>query len=128
MFPNHARTKWWQLYLIILLFVVLFLFDGRLNISPGVHKAVQIAIVVFIYVLIGLWIKVNAKAFRESDASQYTGSITVFHFHPKSSTSTVIEEHGHRPMLPSPDSHEIDVVNTNSVPLFDEALHTLKKE
>ena len=128
MFPNHARTKWWQLYLIILLFVGLFLFVGRPNISLGVHKAVQIAIVVFIYALICLWIKVNVKTFRETDASQYTGSITVIHFHPNSATSTMIEENSHRLMLPSPDSYEIDVVNTNSVPLFDESLHALKKE
>ena len=92
MFPDHPRAKWWQLYLIILLLVGLFFWEGQLETSLGVHKALQIGIIVFIYGLICLWIKVNAKVSRETDGSQYTGLITIIHFHPNSSTDKVFED------------------------------------
>ncbi len=82
MSSSNSRPKWWQLYLIFPLLIVLFIMDSRLKISSRGHQAVQIGIVLLVYGLIHLWLKANAKAFRQIDESQYRRTITVIVFPP----------------------------------------------
>ena len=60
MFRQHARPKWWQVYLTFPLLVGLFYADSRLKLSARGHQIVQLAIILLVYGLIHLWVKANA--------------------------------------------------------------------
>jgi hypothetical protein len=74
---HYARPKWWQLYLTFPLLIALLLLDTRLKLSVRGHQAVQIGIILFVYWLIHLWLKANARALSNMDQRQYHGTVTV---------------------------------------------------
>ena len=68
--PVSLHPKWWQLYLIFPLLLVLFVLDSRLRISTRGHEFVQIGIILLVYGLIHLWLKANRSALSEEDREQ----------------------------------------------------------
>jgi hypothetical protein len=79
---STARPKWWQLYLIFPLLIVLFLLEHQLKISTYGHQAVQIGIVLIVYGLIYVWLKANSSALAQMDGQQYHGRIMVVQIAP----------------------------------------------
>lgn len=77
-----ARPKWWQVYLSLPLLVGLFALDSRLKMSARGHQAVQIGIVLIVYLLIHLWLKANAPALSGMDRKGSHGSIRVLQIRP----------------------------------------------
>jgi hypothetical protein len=77
MFSQHARPKWWQVYLTLPLLIALFLADSRLKISTRGHQAVQIGIILLVYGLIHLWLKANTAALSRMDREQNYGRVRV---------------------------------------------------
>lgn len=77
MFSQHARPKWWQVYLTLPLLIALFLADSRLKISTRGHQAVQIGIILLVYGLIHLWLKANTAALSRMDRGQNYGRVRV---------------------------------------------------
>ena len=54
--------KWWQVYGIVPLAVVLFTAEVRSAMSPTGHRAAEIGIVILVFSLIWLWLKANRAA------------------------------------------------------------------
>jgi hypothetical protein len=74
---NTVRPKWWLLYLIFPLLIMLFVLDHYLDLSQGGHSAVQIGTILLIYGLVTKWIKTNPGALFETNQKQYDESIVV---------------------------------------------------
>ena len=70
MSSSSLHPKWWQLYLIFPLLIILFALDSRLRISTRGHQAVQLGIIVLVYGLIHLWLKANRSALSAEDREQ----------------------------------------------------------
>jgi|GEM_PF-956534 len=135
MSSQHARPKWWQVYLALPLLVVLLTVDSRLKISTRGHQAVQIAIILLIYGLMHLWVKANAQALREMDQPPHGQGIRTVHIgpYPLSDSRKVSTEHL---VLLLPDSEikgllndtfEMDYIDAEFLPV-DEAPQELDKE
>ena len=77
MYSRDVRPKWWQLYLVMPLFLLLFAMDNRLKLSVRGHQAVQIGIVLLVYGLVRLWLKANSSALTKADYRQYYGDVRV---------------------------------------------------
>lgn len=130
---QNARPKWWQIYLIFPLLIVLFILDHQLEISTRGHQAVQIGIVLIVYGLVHLWLRANASALSGMNRERAYGRITVIQFpafQPPESSSE------NRLMLQLPDSEknsvlsdtfEMDYIDAVSLPV-DEVPQELKKE
>jgi hypothetical protein len=56
----------------------LIVLDARAPLSPRGHEAAAIGIVVFIYSLIGLWVRANSLAFRHSLTEKADRSWSVY--------------------------------------------------
>ena len=65
-----SSPKWWQLYALFLLPILLLVLEQRLPFSAGEHEAAQIAIILLTYGLIYLWLSANTVALAESDKEQ----------------------------------------------------------
>src|SRR5207302_9921740 len=50
-----AKPKWWRLYAIVPLMLVMLLLEAQFAMPAWAHQLVQIGIVLFALVLIGLW-------------------------------------------------------------------------
>jgi hypothetical protein len=74
---NHARPKWWLLYLTFPLLIGLFMLDHHLELPQRGHTVVQIGILLLVYGLIHLWVKTNSIAISDLEQRQYLGSIIV---------------------------------------------------
>lgn len=136
MSSNYARPKWWQLYLIIPLFIALFAAANRLKLSTRGHQAVQIGIILLIYGLVHLWAKANAKALSEMDQEQYSGRVTVIRVQPYQLPDTD-DENKKRPMFQLPgseikgvlsDTFEMDYIDAKFISPIDEVPQELNKE
>ena len=130
MSSSNARPKWWQLYLIFPLLVVLFILEARLKISQLGHELLQLGILLFVYGLIHFWLKANAKALSNLDRVQVskTPIIRVYPF-------LDLEKEKH-PIFQLPDSEikgilsdtfETDYIDAEFLPI-DETAQELKKE
>ncbi len=131
MFSSSSRPKWWQVYLVLPLLIVLFLVDSRLKISSGGHEAVQIGIVLLVYGLIHLWLKTNARALRQMDQGEYRRTIRVIEIPP-----TQLSNADNHPIFQLPDSEvkgvldntfEMNFIDTKFSEV-DQASQELKKE
>jgi len=133
MSTNHARPKWWQLYLILPLFIALFAIDTRLELSTRGHQIIQIGAVLFIYGLVHVWLKANARALSAMDQEQFDGRVIVTRLQPHQLSST---DNMRRPMFQLPDSEikgtlsqtfEMDYIDVKSFPI-DQVPQELNKE
>jgi hypothetical protein len=72
-----SSPKWWQLYALFPLLVLLLVLEQQLPISAGEHQAVQIGIILLIYGLIHLWLRANAVVLAETDKGQSRPKVAV---------------------------------------------------
>jgi hypothetical protein len=133
MSSNHARPKWWQLYLIFPLLIALFTVDTRLKFSTRGHQVFQIGAVLLVYGLVHVWIKANARALSAMDQEQFDGRVIVTRLRPHQLTST---DNKQRPMFQLPDleikgtlsqTFEMDYIDVKSFSI-DEVPQELNKE
>jgi hypothetical protein len=82
MFSKKTKPKWWQLYLVLPLLIALFTVDHRLKVSTTGHEAVQIGIILLVYLLIHLWLKANTAALAKLDRKEYYGRVRVIQIPP----------------------------------------------
>ena len=136
MSSNYVRPKWWQLYLIFPLLIALFMLDNRLKLSLRGHQVVQIGIILFVFGLMYLWLKANARALSEMDGSQYSGRAWVIQILPYELTG-LENENKKRPLIQLPnseikgmlsDTFEMDYIDAEFVSPIDEAAQNSKKE
>lgn len=119
MSSQNVHPKWWQLYLIFPVLIVLFAIDNRLTISTRGHQAVQIGILLLVYGLVNLWLKANANGLSRTDQKQDHGRITVIRIPP----SRLDNEKG--PMFHLPDSEIKGVLSdTFEMDYIDAEFHT----
>ena len=71
MTSTNSHPKWWQLYLLFPIIIVLFVLEHRLNISTRGHEVAQIGILVLVYGLIYWWLKANSGALSREDQQVY---------------------------------------------------------
>jgi hypothetical protein len=128
---STARPKWWQLYLIFPLLIVLFILEHQLKVSTPEHQVLQIGIILIVYGLIYWWIKANSAALSRMDQEQYCPRVIILQVPPPLLPEDKIEKH---PMLQLPGSKvkgildsamEATTVDAISV---DEVLQEMKKE
>ena len=88
--PNKSpRSNWWQLYLLLPLFLVMAWLDGRLVVGETEHKVIQIGAVLLVGWLVNRWISANEyRVLRQSSADRKE-SLVVREVHPKSYTPVV---------------------------------------
>ena len=133
MSTHYARPKWWQVYLTFPLLIALFMVDNRLKLTERGHQAVQIGIILFVYGLVHLWLKANARALSNMDQRQFHGTVIVtripLHQLPDAKSNK-------RPMFQLPnseikgtlsDTFEMDYIDAEFFPV-DEVLQELNKE
>jgi hypothetical protein len=65
-----SSPKWWQLYALFLLPVLLLVLEQQLPFSAGEHETAQIAIILLAFVLVYLWLVINTVALAETDKDQ----------------------------------------------------------
>jgi len=133
MYSRDVRPKWWQLYLVMPLLLLLFAMDNRLKLSVRGHQAVQIGIVLLVYGLVRLWLKANSSALTKADYRQYYGDVRVMRIpSPRLPDSN---EDG-KPMFRLSETEikgvldstfEMDYIDAEFLPM-NEILHELKKE
>ena len=86
---KSSRPNWWQLYLLMSLFLVMAWFDGRLVVGETEHKVIQIGAVLLIGWLVNRWISANEyRILRQSSAARRESRV-VRGMHPKSYTPVV---------------------------------------
>jgi len=133
MSTNTSRPKWWQLYLTFPLLIAMLLLDTRFKLSERGHQAVQIGIVLFVFWLIHLWLKANARALSNMDQRQYHGTVTVTRVPSyqlpdiKSDKRPMFQLHDSEIKGILSDTFEMDTIDAEFIPL-DETAENLKKE
>jgi hypothetical protein len=65
-----SSPKWWQLYALFLVPVLLLVLEQQLPFSAGEHETAQIAIILLAFVLVYLWLVINTAALVETDKKQ----------------------------------------------------------
>jgi hypothetical protein len=86
------RPNWWQLYLLMPLFLVMAWFDGRLVVGETEHIVIQIGAVLMIGWLVNRWISANEyKILRQSSGRVKATLVT--HEPPETSYSPIINLH-----------------------------------
>jgi hypothetical protein len=60
--PKPVRPRWWQLFGVLLLGVVLLAISHELSMSADGHTLSQFVIVVVVFGLMSIWINTNAAA------------------------------------------------------------------
>ena len=88
---NSPKPRWWQLYALFPLSVVLFVGEHQLLLSTREHLGVQVAILVVIFGLIYWWLRANTVALIQMDREQRGRRYTVTEYPPVSSTQGVLE-------------------------------------
>jgi hypothetical protein len=101
MSTDHARPRWWQLYLVLPLMAALFAVDTRLKLSTRGHQVIQIGAVLLIYGLVRMWLRANARALSAMDQEQFDGRVIITRLQTYQLPST---ENKRRPMFQLPDS------------------------
>jgi type VI protein secretion system component VasK len=64
---QQRRPVWWVLYAAVPLLVGMFAVEHQVSLSPARHKLAQVGIVLFIYGLVWLWLRANARRLLWSD-------------------------------------------------------------
>lgn len=82
MYSQNSHPKWWQVYLTFPLLIAAFALDNRLKISARGHQAVQIGIVLLIYMLVHLWLKANSSSLSRIDQRGKSGNYRVLQMRP----------------------------------------------
>ena len=133
MYSRVVRPKWWQLYLVMPLLLLLFAMDNRLKLPVRGHQAVQIGIVLLVYRLVRLWLMANSSALTKVDYRQYYGGVRVVHI--PSSRLPDSNKDG-KPMFRLPETEikgvlgstfEMDIIDAEFLP-SKEVPRELKKE
>ena len=88
MYSKQNQPKWWQLYLTFPLLIALFAGEYRLQLTDGEHQALQLGIMVFVFLLIARWLKNNSSALSRMDRMEYHKTFTVIHIPPYESEQT----------------------------------------
>ena len=65
------RVAWWPAIALIPLTLGLFVGEQRLPLSPTGHQTAQVAIVLFFFGLITMWLKLQDPAFQQEDIERY---------------------------------------------------------
>lgn len=131
MTTSTARPKWWQLYLMFPLLIVLFILDPQLKVSTRGHQVFQIGIILVVYGLIYWWIKANSVALSRMDQEQYCPRVLILQVPPPLLPEDKIEK---RPMFQLPSLEVKGILdNTMEAKTFDavsvdEVLQEMKKE
>ena len=133
MSTNNARPKWWQVYLTLPLLIALFMVDNRLKLSERGHQAVQIGIVLFVYGLVHLWLKANAKALSNANQLGLQKTVNVIRV-PSHSLPDAKSNQYSMFQLPNreikgtlSDTFEMEIIDAEFLPM-DEAMQELNKE
>src|SRR5512147_911761 len=114
---STARPKWWQLYLIFPLLLVLFILEHQLKVSTRGHQVFQIGIILGVYGLIYWWIKANSVALSRMDREQYCPRVLILQVPPPLLPEDKIEK---RPMFQLPGSEVKGILdNTMEAKIFD---------
>ena len=121
---KNRRPKWWQLYLVVPLLIVLFAMDGRLKISTGGHQMVQIGILIFIFGLVHFWLKANATALSNLDRERFKGTYTVIEIPPSREAESSHEQY----LVLRPSNAEIKGVLDNTFEIDQPAAEAFKVE
>ena len=58
---KRREPDWWMVYGLLPLMGGLFVVESRVSLPPGWHKGVQIAIILFVYGLVWIWLWVNDR-------------------------------------------------------------------
>jgi hypothetical protein len=86
---KSPRPNWWQLYLLLPLFVVLVWIDTRLVVGETEHKVMQIGAVLLIGWLANRWISANEYRRLRQSSTGRRETLVVREVHPKSYTPVV---------------------------------------
>jgi hypothetical protein len=62
MTDKPRKPAWWMLYALVPVMGGLLLAESRASLSPGWHKGVQIAIILFVYGLVRVWLWATNQA------------------------------------------------------------------
>jgi hypothetical protein len=129
MYSTNRNPKWWQLYLTFPLLLGLFVLDGRLRISSRGHQAMQIGIILLVYMLIHLWLKSNARALSHADRVRYGTNVRVISITPDpgGDRQTIYQFPGSEVKGVLGDTFEMDTIDGTLLPLEDVS-GTLNKE
>lgn len=106
---KNARPKWWQLYLVLPLLIVLFILEVRLPFSTTEHEIAQLGILAVIYGLVHLWLRANRSAFYKMDIEKEklrASRVVKIYEVPRSFANEFEDVYEHRPMFRITD-HEI---------------------
>ncbi len=71
-----SSPKWWQLYALFPLLILLLVLEHRLPFSAGEHQAAQIGIILLVYGLVHLWLRANEAALAETDEEPSQAMVT----------------------------------------------------
>jgi hypothetical protein len=121
MYSSNRDPKWWQVYLTFPLLLGLFVLDGRLKISSRGHQAVQIGIILLVYMLIHVWLKSNARALSHADRIRYGKNVRVISFipDPGDDRQTIFKITGSEVKGVLSDTFEMDTIDGTLLPLED---------
>jgi hypothetical protein len=72
-----SNPKWWQLYLLLPLAVVLFVLERGLPFPTSGHQVVQIGIVLVIFGLVYFWLRANSAALTETEQERHQWKATL---------------------------------------------------
>lgn len=88
MYTKRNQPKWWQLYLTFPLLIALFVGEHRLELTDAEHQALQLGILVIVFLLIFWWLRNNSSALSRMDRMEYHKTFTVIHIPPYNSEET----------------------------------------
>ena len=99
-----SNPKWWQLYILFLLTILLFVLEHQLPFSTNGHEVAQIGIILVIYGLIHLWLRANRAALTETERERHQWKATlIVSVIPNLPDGEARGNNGHRPALPLPE-------------------------
>jgi hypothetical protein len=64
---SAAQPKWWRLYAIFVLMLVLLVAEHELPLTVASHQALQIGIILIAYGLVHFWLRANAVTLTEAE-------------------------------------------------------------
>jgi hypothetical protein len=105
------KPKWWQLYLTFPCLLGMFLLDTRLHLSTGGHETIQLGSVFMEFVLVQVWLRLNARALRHMDNEVPGRTFRIIEMPPATPPVEPIEIKG---VLG--DTFEMDYVDADSYP------------
>jgi hypothetical protein len=64
---SNRRPKWWILYAIAALFILVFILDVAMPLSETVQRSLEITITLLFYGLVWIWLDINDQALAQED-------------------------------------------------------------